>query len=144
MTQPFAKIEYGEALDWYDGPLLFDAKDAQGRDYIGVLADTRDDVGWVYTLVRVTGEGLADFKAGKLDLHDLYTHHADPAWAITHFNQVDAEGHMPIEMQQGTVLESPYRPEHGSFLHSASAREPQPEPEPPEMTRERAEEILEK
>lgn len=67
------KLTLGSVLDYYDGPLLFTAKDALWNWYLSVFLETTE-AGSEYVRVRVSEERLNEFMVGHRDLKSMYSH----------------------------------------------------------------------
>ena len=65
-------IRHFSTLFYYDGPQVFEARDADGRRYVAVLIDS-DSIGGGgrYLVTGVEPERLGLFRSGGLDLRSL-------------------------------------------------------------------------
>ena len=72
-------IRAKEILAYYDGIVLFSAKDSFGRDYLGELVDERIPR---YFVVQVSPQQLDEFLSGKTDLKTLMENPVGNEWFI--------------------------------------------------------------
>ena len=75
-------VKLTEILEYYDGILLFAACDPIGGNYLCEAIDTVGDHDR-YAVVGVSPEGLADFRAGRVDLRTLMLESPGGEWYIT-------------------------------------------------------------
>ena len=64
-------IRHFRTLFYYDGPQVFEARDADGRHYVVVLVDSDSIGGERYLVTGVVPERLGLFRSGGLDLRSL-------------------------------------------------------------------------
>lgn len=64
-------IRHFNTLFYYDGPQVFEARDADGRPYVAVLVDADSIGGERYLVTGVAPERLGLFRSGGLDLKSL-------------------------------------------------------------------------
>ncbi len=109
-------------LFYYDGPQVFEARDADGITYIGVMVRPSDVGEERCLVVAVTPEQLRLFREGRHDLRSVLLEAGRNGWYLTTGNP-DSGGPLDIEPQsvplaeEGTLL-----PDRGFFLPSAQAR----------------------
>ena len=107
-------VQYTTTLDYYDGPLLFEARDAIGGHYLAVAveAPARQDA---YVVVGVPPSRLREFRAGLLDLRMLMEEASREEWFLTTATNLAT----PLELDpQKTPLEdTEFLPEEGFILH---------------------------
>lgn len=65
------ELRLDKILDFCDAPQLFIARDKFDAQYICLLYDDSKEP--LYTAVKISGDRLADFFAGKTDLRQLFT-----------------------------------------------------------------------
>ena len=76
------KIRYARTLVYYDGPQVFEARDAIGGHYIAVMGPLDEEIR--YLVAGVAPEQLSSFCAGKKDLRGLVMESdADPRYTTT-------------------------------------------------------------
>ena len=63
-------IRYTAMLDYCDGPLLFEALDATGGQYLAMLVET-DDKRDMYAVIDLAPERLRQFRTGSVDLRTV-------------------------------------------------------------------------
>ena len=103
-------------LDYYDGVLAFEGRDAIGGHYIGAAVKP---VGG-YDRYLVTGarpERLRQFRSGALDLRTLLLEAPGGEWYITLTNS-DPGDTLTLEPQAGPLAATDYLPEPGFLLES--------------------------
>lgn len=114
-------IRHTTTLFYYDGPQVFEARDAIGGHYIAVMVgpDNGEDR---YLVAGVEPERLRQFRAGLIDLKSLLTERAIEEW----FFAVAPGGlNEPLALQpaSGKLAESEFLPEPGFVLHDRPAGE---------------------
>lgn len=101
-------------LDYYDGVLAFEARDAIGGHYIGAAIKPAGG----YDRYLVTGarpERLRQFRSGALDLRTLLLEAPGGEWYITLTNS-DPGDTLTLEPQPGPLAATDYLPEPGFLL----------------------------
>ena len=69
MTEILIEPAITEVLEWYDGPVVFEARDKRGALYIGMSVEEN---GFHYfALFEVEEERMSLFKQGEIDLRSL-------------------------------------------------------------------------
>lgn len=114
-------IRHTTTLFYYDGPQVFEARDAIGGHYIGVMVEP-DNGKDRYLVAGIEPERLRNFRAGLLDLRGLLTERAIEEW----FLAVAPSGlDEPLALQPaaGKLAESGFLPEPGFVLHERPAEE---------------------
>jgi hypothetical protein len=109
-------IRHTATLFHYDGPQLFEARDAIGGHYMAVMVDPQDGKDR-YLVAGVEPERLRQFRAGLLDLLTLLSERAVEDWFLT----VSVGGlsePLTLEPAQGALAESGFLPEPGFILHA--------------------------
>jgi hypothetical protein len=114
-------IRHTTTLFYYDGPQVFEARDAIGGHYVAVMVgpDAGEDR---YLVAGIEPERLRQFRAGLLDLRSLLTERAIEEW----FFAVSPGGlNEPLALQPapGKLAESEFLPESGFVLHDRPAEE---------------------
>ena len=74
-------IRHENTLFYYDGPQVFEARDAIGGHYVAVTveSDTEFDR---YLVAGVSPERLRQFRSGALDLKSLLIERAEEEWYL--------------------------------------------------------------
>ena len=114
-------VTHVSTLFYYDGPQVFEARDADGIPYIGVMIPPSDTSQERYLAVAVTLSRLRKFRDGRLDLRSLVLESARDGWYLA-TEGPNPGGPLDIEAQstplaeEGTLL-----PAKGFFLPSAPA-----------------------
>ena len=91
-------------LDYYDGVLLFEARDLLGGHYIGTAGKPKDG----YDRFMVTGvrpERLREFRAGMLDLRTLLLEAPGGEWYIA-LTKGDPGASVALEPQGGNIADA--------------------------------------
>ena len=94
----------GEVLDYYDGPLVFEAADAAGSRYVAAALHPERGPDR-YAVVAVRPERLREFREGRLDLRTLMLEAPGGEWHIASSNGVAGETLM-LERQAGLIGEA--------------------------------------
>ncbi len=112
-------IRHHATLFYYDGPQVFEARDAIGGHYIGLLVETGPNQNR-YLVAGVAPERLREFRLGSLDLRALFVGGTEAPWFMANG---DAELIQPLALElQGTSLAScPHLPDEGFVLHEQPA-----------------------
>lgn len=101
-------------LDYYDGVLAFEGRDAIGGHYIG--AAVKPEGGYDrYLVTGVRPERLQKFRSGVLDLRTLLLEAPGGEWYITLTNS-DPGDALSLEPQYGPLAETDLLPDDGYTL----------------------------
>ena len=111
-------VQHTATLDYYDGPVLFEARDLEGGRYLAVVADTCDG-GDVYAVVGVSPRRLRDFRCGVVDLRDLMIEAGAQEWYVTRATHGTDE--FALQRQVTRLVDSPYLADVGYRLESAES-----------------------
>lgn len=96
-------------LVYYDGPIVFEARDCYGGHYVGMAVEEENS----FVIFGVAPERLQQFKDGSVDLLDLMLHREDPAWYIGTPNDVGYD----ITEQTASLSEmTDYLPDPGFLM----------------------------
>lgn len=107
-------VKSGEILDYYDGPLVFEAADAAGNHYIASAIPPQDGLDrFVVTTARP--ERLHELREGRLDLRTLLLEAPDDAWYITSMNSDPGEC-LTLVRQEGNIEDADVLPGPGYTL----------------------------
>ena len=109
------KIRHTNTLFYYDGPQIFEARDAIGGYYIAVGVDSEDTNGR-FLVAGVAPERLRKFRSGALDLRSLLIHSDDEERYLA---TVDTDLNHPLELNRlsTTLTDSGLLPDAGFVLH---------------------------
>ena len=116
-------IRHTTTLFEYDGPQLFEARDADGGQYLALMVDSEDGQDR-YLVVRVAPERLRQFRAGALELRPLIAEASRGQWYLGTTTNLDE----PLSIErQGTPIEERFLPDEGFALTELDAeRNPGP------------------
>ena len=106
-------VHYLSMLDYCDGPLLFEARDVIGGQYLAMAVETSDG-GDGYAVVGVSPERLREFRAGRLDLRALVEEAGEEDWYLT--QSADFSEPLMLERQRVPMADSGFLPDHGYVL----------------------------
>ena len=112
-------IKHTNTPVYYDGVQVFAGQDAVGDHYVGAMIDTVGNADR-YLVVAVASDPLRRFYAGDVDLRTLLLEPSVDGW-YTALVDDDFERPVPLESQQGPLLEMDYLPEAGFRLGKTSA-----------------------
>lgn len=110
-------IHHVATLDYYDGPILFEARDRIGGHYLALAADTRDGDP-AYAVVGVSPERLSEFRGGLVDLRDVMLEAGSEEWYVA-LPSPTTEG-FDLELQATELAASDYLPNSGYTLNAAA------------------------
>lgn len=108
-------ILHTHTLIYYDGILLFEARDPIGRHYIASQIDEVDGLDR-YAVVGVSPDSLRRFRAGLLDLRSLMLEMPDGEWYIAR-PTADVDTPIDLEPQTARLEETEYLPDDGLVLY---------------------------
>ena len=111
-------IRHSNTLFYYDGPQIFEARDAIGGYYIAVLVDSEDTNGR-FLVAGVAPERLRKFRSGALDLRSLLIQSDDEERYLA---TVDTDLDHPLALNNlsTTLMDSGFLPDAGFVLHDRS------------------------
>lgn len=112
-------VHYISTLFYYDGPLVFEARDNIGGHYVGVavtLPGDRDG----HLVKGVAPDSLRAFRAGEMDLRTLLLEAEAEGWYLTH-PEFDFDAPIKLEKQNSPLAGSEYLPDAGFLLHEHPA-----------------------
>ena len=122
-------IRHTNTLFYYDGPQVFEARDAIGGHYVAVMvapephsetAAQSDGPSDRYLVAGVAPERLRQFRAGTIDLRSLLVgSDEDERYVATAGNGV--ENALAIERLTTPLVESGYLPDEGFLLHERAS-----------------------
>jgi len=114
-------IRYTATLFYYDGPQVFEARDAIGGHYVAMMVEPENSQDR-YLVAGVEPERLRQFRAGLIDLRTLLTERSVEEWFLTVAGNDLGE---PLELHpgQGRLTEGAFLPDAGFLLHDRPAEE---------------------
>ena len=101
-------VKSGEILDYYDGPLVFEATDAAGNHYIASAIPPQDGLAR-YAVTAARPERLRKLREGRLGLRTLMLEAPDGAWYITSTNSDPGE-YLTLKRQEGNIEDADVLP----------------------------------
>lgn len=108
-------ILHTATLEYYDGILLFEARDPIGRHYIASQIDEVDGLDR-YAVVGVAPDSLRRFRAGLIDLRSLMLEMPDGEWYIAR-PTADVDTPIDLELQTEPLEDTEYLPDDGLVLY---------------------------
>ena len=126
-------------LDYYDGVLIFAAKDAEGGDYVGLFVGIVDKTDQ-YMVTAARPERMRQLCDGKLDLLTLLLESPGGEWYLT-LSDGSGGDELLLRPQPGPLTDHPeFLPQPDLFLPPGDYAtltewfEPVPKPEPAAVT----------
>ena len=112
-------VRHHATLYFYDGPQVFEARDAIGGHYVGLLVHSGPN-GNRYLIAGVSPSHLGRFRTGASDLRSLLLANAESPWFLA---EGDAELSQPLQLELQTTPRSqcPHLPDDGFVLPAMSA-----------------------
>ena len=114
-------IRHTTTLFYYDGPQIFEARDAIGGHYIAVMVEPESGAER-YLVAGVEPERLRQFRRGMIDLRSLLLERPIPEWHLARAHEA-SENDFVLEPQTGSLEESGLLPESGFVLRDQPARD---------------------
>jgi hypothetical protein len=112
-------IRHTSTLYYYDGPQVFEARDAIGGHYLAVMIEPAD--GQERCLVAgVEPERLRQFRTGALDLRTLLLERGEPEWYLALPNG-DLDAPLALQPQTTPLASFAHLPDPGFLLHDRPA-----------------------
>jgi hypothetical protein len=114
-------IRHTTTLFYYDGPQVFEARDAIGGHYVAVMVQPEDGHDR-YLIAGVEPERLRQFRAGMLDLRALLVQRGEEEW---HLATVESSLGEPLKLlsQESALVTSHFLPDTGFVLYDRPAEE---------------------
>ena len=88
-------VRHHATLFYYDGPQVFEGRDAIGGHYVGLLVDSGSSANR-YLLAGVAPERLRAFRLGSLALRALLMSNPDSPWVLANG---DADLAQPLKLE---------------------------------------------
>jgi hypothetical protein len=112
-------IRHTSTLYYYDGPQVFEARDAIGGHYLAVMIEP--EAGRERCLVAgVEPERLRQFRTGALDLRTLLLERGEPEWYLALPNG-DLNAPLALQPQATPLASFAHLPDPGFLLHDRPA-----------------------
>lgn len=108
-------IHYTTTLFHYDGPQIFEARDATDGHYVALSIESQNGRER-YLVVGTAPEQLHQFRSGMLDLRSLLVRAGKDEWYIT-TTEADLDQPIVIEPQNVPIEKSAFLPNEGFELH---------------------------
>lgn len=108
-------IRHNKTLFYYDGPQVFEARDAIGGHYIGVMVEPESGEDR-YLIKGASPESLRLFRSGALDLRSLLLETSSDDWFLATAPRGFGES-FEVTMQRDSLDNSGFLPEPGFLLH---------------------------
>jgi hypothetical protein len=113
-------IRHVATLFYYDGPQVFEARDAIGGQYVAVMVEPQDGHDR-YLVAGVEPGRLSQFRSGKLDLRDLLVERVIDEWFLSKTDSQSRLDSLTLESGEGSLEKSSFLPHAGFFLKERSA-----------------------
>lgn len=114
---PTRRVRHTATLAYYDGPLVFEARDSIGGHYLASAAAREPGEPDEFLLRGVSPSALAAFRFGVADLRSVLLDSPDAQWFLARFAESDEEDTLLLEPQAGPLEDSsPLLPDSGFFL----------------------------
>lgn len=107
-------IYYTTTLFHYDGPQIFEARDATDGHYVALSIEPQNGRER-YLVVGVAPEQLHQFRSGMLDLRALLVRAGKDEWYVT-ITEADMDQPIVIEPQNVPIEKSTFLPDEGFEL----------------------------
>jgi hypothetical protein len=108
-------IRHTSTLYYYDGPQVFEARDAIGGHYIAVMVEP-DGGKEQFLVAGVEPERLRQFRMGAIDLRSLLVERGEPEWFLaTTGGNLDSP--LALQPQTAPLAAFTHLPEAGFLLH---------------------------
>ncbi len=114
-------IRHTTTLFYYDGPQVFEARDAIGGHYVAVMVEPQDGLDR-YLVAGVAPERLRQFRSGKLDLRSLLAEAGADEWYLA-TAQAGLDKPLALLAQSTPIAGSGLLPDEGFVLHDRPAEE---------------------
>lgn len=113
-------IRHTTTLFYYDGPQVFEARDAIGGHYVAVMVEPENGQDR-YLVAGVAPERLRQFRSGTLDLRTLLAEAGAEEWYLA--PAVDLDQPFALVPQTTPLAGSGFLPDDGFLLHDRPAEE---------------------
>ena len=107
-------IRHHDTLFYYDGPQVFEARDAEGGHYVAVLTG-----GDRYLVAKIAPARLRLLRSGNLDLRSLLVE-SDPQERYVTTAEAGIDHPLALENLTEPLEDGPLLPDSGFLLHERS------------------------
>ncbi len=114
-------IQHTTTLFYLDGPQVFEARDAIGGHYVGVMVEPQQGRDR-YLVAGVAPERLRQFRSGTLDLRSLLAEADGEEWYLA-ATAVGLDQPLALVPQGSSLMDSGLLPDAGFVLHDRPADE---------------------
>lgn len=114
-------IHHTTTLFYYDGPQIFEARDAIGGHYVAVMVEPQDGQNR-YLVAGVAPERLRQFRSGTLDLRSLLVEAGEDEWYLA-TTATGLDQALALVPQGVPLKESGLLPDAGFVLHDRPSEE---------------------
>lgn len=112
-------IRHTNTLFYYDGPQIFEARDAIGGHYVAVAVESEAEADR-YLVAGVSPERLRQFRSGALDLRSLLAEDGEAEWYLA-TAEAGLDQPLTLETQTIPLMKSGLLPDPGFVLHDHPA-----------------------
>ncbi len=113
-------IRQTTTLFYYDGPQVFEARDAIGGHYVGVMVECKQELD-CYLVAGVSPERLRQFRSGLLDLRSLLVEEREEDGWYLAIAEKGFDQPLTLMEQRTPLAESSFLPDPGFLLHDHPA-----------------------
>ena len=114
-------IRHVATLFYYEGPQIFEARDAIGGHYVAVMVEPENEQDR-YLVTGVAPERLRQFRGGTLDLRALVSEAGADGWYLVIMAE-GLDGPLMLVPQTASLADSGFLPDEGFLLHDRPADE---------------------
>lgn len=114
-------IRHSNTLFYYDGPQVFEARDAIGGHYVAVMVEPQDNQD-CYLVAGVAPERLRLFRSGMLDLRTLLAESGEDEWYMAK-TSTGLDQPLALVPQRTSLLDCALLPDAGFVLHERPAED---------------------
>jgi hypothetical protein len=114
-------IQHTATLFYYDGPQVFEARDAIGGHYVGVMVEPENGQDR-YLVAGVPPEQLRRFRSGTIDLRSLISEACIREWFLA-TAPAGLEQPLTLIAQSTSLASTAFLPEEGFVLHDRPAED---------------------
>ena len=114
-------VRHTTTLFYYDGPQVFEARDAIGGHYVAVMVEPQNGQDR-YLVAGVEPERLRQFRAGWVDLRSLLAERAVEDWFLA-LAPSGLDEPLVLQPAAGSLANSEFLPDPGFVLHDRPTEE---------------------
>ena len=112
------EIQHTNPLLYYDEPIVFEAREGEGRRYLAMAVESLEDEAR-YLIVAASSKQLGQLSTGRIDMRSLLLKAGKNAWFIA-TTTTGTRDPMWIERQRTPLEKSGLLPDEGFFLDDLS------------------------